>query len=111
MGGTRTSLTLSGMALSMLLKLTRVLAPPVLVLSPIAVATLFVWAGRYVTFSVIDTAAILLLSLLVGSFGIWLIPIGRWMRIAAIALYLPISFVVTASWAFLFACGAYEMCL
>lgn len=79
--------------------------------SPVAVATLLVWADRHVEFSAIATPAIRALTIFVGATSIWLIPICGWIRIATAAVYLPVSFAVTATLALLFACGAYAMCL
>lgn len=67
--------------------------------------------GSHVEFSAIATPAIRSLTLFVGVTSIWLIPIRGWIRIATVAVYLPVSFAVTATFALRFACGAYAMCL
>jgi hypothetical protein len=82
-----------------------------LVVTPIVSATLYVWADRRFELPSAAGMAIMAASLLVGLIGIWLLPTGRWVRVAAAAVYVPSALFITIVWSFLFACGAYEMCV
>lgn len=98
-------------ALKMLSSFRRNLLVFALVVTPIVSATLYVWADRRFELPGAAGMAIMAASLLVGLIGIWLLPTGRWVRVAAAAVYVPSALFITIVWSFLFACGAYEMCV
>lgn len=46
-----------------------------------------------------------------GSIGVWLMPTGRWTRLAAMLVYAATAVVGMFVWSLLLACGAYGACL